>query len=123
MVERRIQSIKKALSGMLMAAEDNNWVKLVDSVISTTNDAPTDALHGKAPSGVAGDENVIFDVQQAQSAKAEQNVEKFEKQAEKVQGTGVVRTLVKDSHKKVRWDLCAARSYPRSEARRSKSRL
>ena len=39
--------------------------------MAALNAAPTDALHGKAPEDVAGDENVIFDTQKIQAEKAE----------------------------------------------------
>ena len=71
-VERRIQSLKKAISGMMMEGEHRNWVNLLDSVVKGINEAPTDALHGKAPEDVAGDENVIFDTQKMQAEKAMQ---------------------------------------------------
>ncbi len=45
-VERRIHSIEKALSGMIIEEEHSDWVKLLDNVIKAINESPSDALHG-----------------------------------------------------------------------------
>ena len=97
-VDRKIQSIKKAISGAMMEDEmDNvNWVRLLEKIVAGLNESPTEALHGKAPEDIT-DEKAIFDIQKAQAERAEKAVQKFHKQVDAVEASGKVRTLMRDA--------------------------
>ena len=73
-VDRKIQSIKKAVSGAMMEDEMSevnvHWVRLLDAIVAGLNESPTEALHGKAPEDIK-DESDVFDIQKAQAEKAE----------------------------------------------------
>ena len=73
-VDRKIQSIKKAISGAMMEetmSEVNvHWIRVLPDIVAGLNESPTDALHGKAPVDVKGEED-IFDLQKAQAERAE----------------------------------------------------
>ena len=59
--DRKIQQIKKAISSMQM--ENNSpWRELLPKVVAGINESPSEALMGKAPADVAGNENAIFDI-------------------------------------------------------------
>ena len=90
-VDRKIQSIKKAISGAMMeetmGTVNVHWIRLLPDIVAGLNESPTDALHGKAPVDVKGEED-IFDIQKAQAERAEKSVEKFHKQVDAVEKTG-----------------------------------
>ena len=99
-VDRKIQSTKKAISGAMMEDEMSevsvNWVRLLEKIVAGLNESPTEALHGKAPEDIT-DEKAIFDIQKAQAERATKAVDKFHKQVDAVEASGKVRTLLRDA--------------------------
>ena len=92
-VDRKIQQIKKAISSMQM--ENNSpWRTLLPKVVAGINESPSEALMGKAPADVAGNENAIFDLQKANAAKAEETEQKQKDHKQKVFAAGAVRRLL-----------------------------
>ena len=55
-VDRKIQSIKKAISGAMMEDEMSelniNWVRLLPDIVAGLNESQTEALHGKVPEDI-----------------------------------------------------------------------
>ena len=64
-VDRKIGQIKKAISGAMMEEEMSkvnlDWVELMPDIVKGLNEAPTEALRGKAPEDIKS-EDAIFDV-------------------------------------------------------------
>ena len=67
-----------------MSTVNVHWTRLLPDIIKGLNESPTDALHGKAPEDIMGEEE-IFDIQKAQAERAEKNKAKFEKQVDAVE--------------------------------------
>ena len=60
-VDRKIQQIKTAISGRMMEEGLKDWHPLLADVVKALNEAPSDALHGKAPDAI--DDVAEFDLQ------------------------------------------------------------
>ena len=85
--DRKIQQLKKAISGAMMEDETAHWIRLVPDIVTGLNESPTEALHGKAPEDIQSEE-AIFDIQKAQAERAEKSTAKFDKQVSAVERVG-----------------------------------
>ena len=54
-VDRKIQQAKKAIASMQME-QNTSWRELLPKVVAGINESPSEALMGKAPADVAGNE-------------------------------------------------------------------
>ena len=83
-----------------MSKVNLDWVELMPDIVKALNEAPTDALRGKAPEDIVGDEEATFEVLKMNAAKQEKAEEKFHKQVDAVEKSSKVRVLMRDSHEK-----------------------
>jgi len=87
-VDRKIGQIKKAISGAMMEEEmtkvNLDWVELMPDIVKGLNEAPTEALRGKAPEDIKS-EDAIFDVLKQNAEKQEKAEDKFHKQVDSVE--------------------------------------
>ena len=101
-VDRKIGQIKKAISGAMMEEEMSkvnlDWAELMPDIVKGLNEAPTEALRGKAPEDIKS-EDAIFDVLKQNAEKQEKAEDKFHKQVDAVEKSSKVRTLMRDSQK------------------------
>ena len=75
-----------------MQMEDKRgWKELLPQVVKGINEAPSEALLGKAPEDVVGNEVAVFDLQKANAAKAEETEQKQKEHKQKVFASGTVR--------------------------------
>ena len=79
-----------------MSKVNLDWVELVPDIVRGLNEAPTEALRGKAPEDIKS-EDAIFDVLKQNAEKQEKAEEKFHKQVDAVEKSSRVRTLMRDS--------------------------
>ena len=93
-VDRKIQQIKHALSGAIMRAESDDWVKVLPKIIEGLNEAPSSALLGKSPDEVEEDDVAVFDLQKENARKGLESQEKQLRQKEMIAKTGTVRQLI-----------------------------
>ncbi len=66
-VDRKIQQIKKAISGRIMEEGEQGWKALLPDVVKALNETPTDALQGKSPEDI--DDVAAFDLQKVNAEK------------------------------------------------------
>ena len=79
-----------------MSKVNLDWVELMPDIVKGLNEAPTEALRGKAPEDIKS-EDAIFDVLKQNAEKQEKAEDKFHKQVDAVEKSSKVRTLLRDS--------------------------